>query len=55
MIVSEVWHITVDADLEDDARAQAQASCDEHGSDDFSFKNSDVDGFEIVDEEEVQS
>jgi hypothetical protein len=55
MIVSEVWHITVDAVSEEDAKVQAQASHEEHGCDEFSFKDSDVDGFEIVEEEEVQS
>ena len=54
MIVSEVWHITVDAATEDEAKAQAQESYDKHGCDEFSFKDSDVDGFEVIDEEDDQ-
>ena len=55
MIVSEVWHITVDAASEDEAKAKAQLSYDENGYEEFSFKDSDVDGFEIVSEEEAEA
>ena len=55
MIVAEVWHTTVDATSEDEAKAQAQLSYDEHGCAEFSFKDSDVDGFEIVSEEEAEA
>ena len=55
MIVSEVWHITVDAASEDEAKAQARASYIEHGRAEFSYKDSDVDGFEIVSEEEAEA
>jgi hypothetical protein len=54
MIVSEVWHITVDAASEDEAKAQAHASYIKHGNAEFSYKNSDVDGFLIIDEEDDQ-
>jgi hypothetical protein len=53
MIVSEVWHITVDAASEEEARLRAEASYAEQSCEEFSFKDSEVNGFEIVHEEEV--
>ena len=52
MIVSEVWHISVDAASEDEAREKAELSYAENSCEEFSFKDSAVDGFEIVSEEE---
>ncbi len=54
MIVSEVWHITVDAASEDQAREKAELSYAENSYEEFSFKDSAVDGFEIVSEEEAE-
>ena len=54
MIVSEVWHITVDAASEDEAKAQARVSYIKNGNAEFSYKNTDVDGFLIINEEDDQ-
>ncbi len=55
MIMWETWNICVDAASEDEAKAQAHASYEQHGREEFCYQASGVDGFEIIDEEEVQS
>ena len=55
MIIWEIWNISVDAASEDEAKAQAHASYEQHGREEFCYQASGVDGFEIIDEEEVQS
>ena len=55
MIVSEVWDIIVDAASQEEAKAKAAAAHRTDGYNEFSFRYDEIDGFEIVDEEEVQS
>ena len=54
MIVSEVWHITVDAASEDEAKEKAELSYAENSCEEFSFKDSAVDGFEVIHVEDCQ-
>ncbi|ADP72465.1 hypothetical protein Rvan_3272 [Rhodomicrobium vannielii ATCC 17100] len=53
MIMWETWNICVDAASEDEAKAQARASYERHGREEFSCQASGVDGFEIIDEQEA--
>ena len=53
MIESEIWLTDVDAESEAEALAKAQAAHDANGRDDFSFKDSTIDGFEVVREREA--
>jgi hypothetical protein len=54
MIMWETWNICVDAASEDEAKAQAHASYEKHGREEFSHQASGVDGFEVIDEEDCQ-
>jgi hypothetical protein len=54
MIVSEVWHITVDAASEDEAKEKAELSYAESSCEEFSFEDSAVDGFEVIRVEDCQ-
>lgn len=54
MIVSEVWHITVDAASEEEAKEKAELSYAENSCEEFSFKDSAVDGFEVTHVEDCQ-
>ena len=53
MIESEIWFTDVDAESEEEALAKAQAAYDANGHDDFCFKDSTIDGFEVVREQEA--
>lgn len=52
MIVSEVWDIDIEAASPEEAKAKAQAAKSKDGYNAFSFRYDEVDGFEIVDEQE---
>jgi hypothetical protein len=54
MIVSEVWHISVEAASEDEAKEKAELSYAENSCEEFSFKDSAVDGFEVIHVEDCQ-
>lgn len=51
----DVYHHSVEATSREEALALAEANWDEHGGDDWSFKDNGTDGFLIVDEEEIAS
>ena len=53
MIVSEVWDIIVEATSQEEAKAKAAATHRADGYNEFSFRYDEIDGFEIVAEEEL--
>jgi hypothetical protein len=55
MIVSEVWDIDVEAASPEEAKAKAEAAKSEDGYNAFSFRYDEVDGFEIMEEQEINA
>lgn len=51
----EVYHRSFEATSREEALALAEAYWEEHGGEDWSFKDSGTDGYEIVDQREVTS
>lgn len=49
----DVYHRSFEAASREEALALAEADWSDNGAEDWSFKDSGTDGFEIVDEEEV--